>query len=144
MTLCLPEEYELTDDQNRIDPVAAHSYLTHSYWSPGISPEKVRRAIANALCVAVFHDGAQVAMARVVTDYAAFAYLADVYVLDEHQGKRLAQMMIEHLQSHPDLQGLRRWILFTGDAHSLYTKSGWKLLEHPERAMELDFPDAFQ
>ena len=144
MTICLPEEYELTDDQNRIDPVAAHSYLTQSYWSPGISLEKVRRAIANARCVAVFHDGAQVAMARVVTDYAVFAYLADVYVLDEHRGKRLAQAMVAHLQSHPELQGLRRWILFTGDAHSLYTKSGWKLLEHPERAMELDFPEAFQ
>jgi len=144
MTLCLPEEYELTDDQSRINPVAAHSYLTQSYWSPGIGLEKVKRAIANALCAAVFHDGAQVAMARVVTDYAVFAYLADVYVLEEHQGKGLAKAMVAHLQSHPELQGLRRWILFTGDAHRLYTKSGWKLLEHPERAMELDFPDAFQ
>ena len=82
----LPPGYELTDEPARIDPAAAHAYLTRSYWSPGIPLAIVERAVANSLCVAVLYHGEQVAMARLVTDYATFAYLADVYVLEEHRG----------------------------------------------------------
>ena len=143
MSIEIPEGYALIDDQVQIDRAAAHVYLTRSYWSPGISFEKVSTAIENSLCVAVFQDGEQIAMARVVSDYAVFAYLADVYVLEEHRSKGLAHAMVTHLQDHPKLQGLRRWILFTRDAHEVYARSGWEPLENPDRAMKLDFPKAF-
>jgi len=132
----LPPGYELSDDPTRIDPVAAHAYLTRSYWSPGITPDTVARAIGNSVCVAAFKDGAQVGMARLVTDRATFAYLADVYVLEDHRGQGLARAMVRMLQARPDLQGLRRWLLMTVDAHSLYDKLGFASLAHPERAME--------
>ena len=140
----LPAGYELTDDQSRIDPVAAHAYLSRSYWSPGIPLATVQRAIANSLCVAVFRDGQQVGFARVVTDRATFAYLADVYVLEEHRGLGLSKAMVIALHDHPELQGLRRWAFFTVDAHGLYNKLGWTALGHPERGMERLFPDVYQ
>ena len=136
----LPAGYELTET---VDPVAAHAYLARSYWSPGIPLETVRKALANSIAFAVRHEGAQVAMARVVTDRATFAYLADVYVLEEHRGRGLAQAMVQRLHDHPDLQGLRRWLLMTVDAHSLYEKLGWTPLAHPERGMERHFPDIY-
>ena len=136
----LAEGYELTEE---IDVAAAHAYLARSYWSPGIPLETVQRAIANSLCVAVRHQGEQVGLARVVTDRATFAYLADVYVLEAHRGKGLAQGMVQWLQDHPELQGLRRWLLMTVDAHPLYEKLGWTPLAHPERGMERHFPDIY-
>ncbi len=136
----LPEGYELTEE---IDVAAAHAYLSRSYWSPGIPLETVQRAIANSLCIAVRHQGEQVGLARVVTDRATFAYLADVYVLEAHRGKGLAQSMVQWLQDHPELQGLRRWLLMTVDAHPLYEKLGWTPLAHPERGMEWHFPDIY-
>ena len=139
----LPPGYELTDDPARIDPAAAHAYLTRSYWAAGIPLDTVARAIAHSLTVAVFHGGHQVAMARLVTDYATMAYLADVYVLEDHRGQGLSHAMLAHLHARPDLQGLRRWLLFTRDAHSLYAQFGWKALAHPERAMLQDHPDVY-
>ncbi len=143
MSRKIPHNYTIIDDQAEIDPIAAHAYLTRSYWSLGISLEKVETAIANSFSVAVRFGESQIAMARVVTDFAVFAYLADVYVLEEHRSQGLAQAMVSHLQAHPKLQGLRRWILFTRDAHEVYARSGWEPLDNPDRAMKLDFPDAF-
>jgi len=139
----LTSGYELSDDQARIDAAAAHAYLSRSYWSPGIPLATVERAIANSLCVAVFHGGEQVAMARLLTDFATHAYLADVYVLEEHRGKGLSKAMLAHLQNRPDLQGLRRWMLFTRDAHALYAQFGWQGTQHPERLMLRENPDAY-
>jgi GNAT superfamily N-acetyltransferase len=139
----LPPGYELTDDPARIDAAAAHAYLARSYWSRGIPLATVERALANSLCVAARHDGEQVGLARVVTDRATFAYLADVYTLEEHSGRVLARAMVAHLQAHPELQGLRRWMLFTVDAHALYERLGWKPLAHPERGMEQHDPDVY-
>ena len=136
----LPAGYELTETA---DPVAAHAYLSRSYWSPGIPLATVEQAIANSLCVAVLHAGEQVAMARLLTDYATHAYLADVYVLEEHRGKGLAKAMLAHLQERPDLQGLRRWMLFTRDAHALYEQFGWVGTQHPERLMLRENPDIY-
>jgi len=141
--MALAPGYEVVGDPARIDPVAAHAYLTRSYWSPGIALETVAKGIRHSLCVAVFHDGAQVAMARVVTDYTTMAYLADVYVLEEHRARGLAHAMLEWLHAHPDLQGLRRWVLFTADAHSLYAAHGWTQHPHPERLMVRVDPAAF-
>ena len=134
----LPPGYELTDDPTRIDPVAAHAYLTRSYWSPGIPLDIIRRAIANSICVAVLHGDTQVAMARVISDRATFAYLADVYVLEEHRGQGLSHAMLDWLDRHPELQGLRRWALFTQDAQELYKTQGWSVYPHPERMMTRD------
>ena len=141
--MALAPGYEIVGDQARIDPVAAHAYLTRSYWSPGIVLETVAKGIANSLCVAIYHDGVQVAMARVVTDYTTVAYLADVYVLEDHRGQGLAHAMLDWLHARPDLQGLRRWVLFTADAHSLYAAHGWTAHPHPERLMVRVRPDAF-
>ena len=139
----LPPGYELIDDPARIDVAAAHAYMARSYWSPNIPFATVERAIANSLSVAVFHDGAQVAMARLITDFATHAYLADVYVLEEHRGRGLSKAMLTHLQDRPDLQGLRRWMLFTRDAHALYERFGWAGSRHPERLMLRENPDAY-
>jgi GNAT superfamily N-acetyltransferase len=104
----------------------------------------VRRSLENSFVVAVFKDGAQIAMARLVTDWATFAHLADVYVLEAHRGQGLSQALLAHLQSHPRLQGLRRWMLTTRDAHAVYEKQGWMRLAHPERFMERTFLDLYQ
>lgn len=140
----LPQGYVLTDDQVQIDPVAAHAYLTRSYWAKGIPLDIVRRSLENSFVVAVFKDGAQIAMARLVTDWATFAHLADVYVLEAHRGQGLSQAMLAYLQGHPRLQGLRRWMLTTLDAHGVYEKQGWTRLAHPERFMERAFLDLYQ
>ncbi|MFM9853174.1 MAG: GNAT family N-acetyltransferase [Sphingomonadaceae bacterium] len=139
----LPVGYQLIDDQAQIDPIAAHAYLTTSYWSSGIPLETVKQALAGSFCVAIQKEGAQLAFARVVTDYATFAYLADVYVLEAHRGHGLAQAMLRHLQAHERLQGLRRWALFTHDAQPLYAKLGWGVYPHPERLMTLDALDVY-
>lgn len=139
----LPAGYRLSFDPADVDPVAAHAYLARSYWAPGIPLETVRRAIEHSLCCSVHHADGQVGFARVITDYATHAYLADVYVLEEHQGRGIAQAMIAAVKAHPELQGLRRWLLFTRDAHSLYARFGFEPLAHPERAMLLDFPDLY-
>lgn len=132
----LPGGYVLTDDPALIDAMAAHAYLTRSYWSPGIALETVQRALANSMCVAVRCDAGQVAFGRLITDKATFAYLADVHVLEDHRGLGLASAMIRYFQSHAELQGLRRWLLGTLDAHELYIRHGWQQLASPERAME--------
>ena len=125
------------------DPVAAHGHLTRSYWSPGIPLETVRKALESSLAVTVWHNGAQVAMARVVSDRATFAYLADVYVLEGHEGQGIARAMVAALRAHPVLQGLRRWLLFTVDAHGVYEKAGFVPLAHPERGMEIVDPQVY-
>lgn len=139
----LPEGYRLSFDPADANAAAAHAFLARSYWSPGISFETVRRAMQHSLCCTVHDAGGQVAMARVISDLATFAYLTDVYVLEDHQGQGIAQAMLRALLRHPDLQGLGRWTLFTRDAHSLYARFGWKAMEHPERAMLLDFPEVY-
>jgi GNAT superfamily N-acetyltransferase len=131
----LPAGYELTDDPARVDPVAAHAYLTRSYWSPGIGFDRVKQAIDNSFCLAVLHEGRQVAFSRIVSDFTTFAYLADVYVLEDHRGHGIASAMLDHLKGHPRLQGLRRWLLFTKDAQPLYARAGWAPYPNPERVM---------
>jgi len=133
--------YEINCDPARLDIEAIHNFLTQSYWSPGIPRSVVERAIANSVCFGAYCEGEQVGFARVVTDKATFAYLADVYVLAEHRRQGLAQRLVEQVIAHPDLQGLRRMLLFTRDAHSLYAKFGFKPLAAPERLMDLHYPD---
>ena len=136
----LPLGYELREE---VDVAAAHSYLARSYWSPGIPFETVAKAIANSLCVATWHEDEQIGLARLVTDRATFAYLADVYVLEEHRGRGLSKALMAAVHAHPELQGLRRWVLFTLDAHGAYEPFGWQALGHPERGMEILDPEVY-
>jgi len=137
----LPAGYQLVTDQDQVDPVAAYEYLTRSYWAEGIAADTVAKSIKHSLCVAISHEGKQIAMARLVTDHATFAYLSDVYVLEDHRGKGLSKTMLHHLQNHPELSGLRFWALLTRDAQTLYEQFGWKEYPHPERFMAIDFSD---
>ncbi len=129
--------YDISTDASRLQLDAIHAYLARSYWSPGVPRDVVARAIANSMCFGVYLDGAQVGFARVVTDKATFAYLADVYVLEAHRGQGLSKRLVETIQAHPDLQGLRRFMLATRDAHGLYAQFGFRPLGVPERLMEI-------
>lgn len=135
--------YEISTDRSRLDVKAIHAYLTQSYWSPGIPFATVARAVDNSVCVGAYLGEAQVGFARVVTDKATFAYLADVYVLEPHRANGLSRRMIEAITQHPDLQGLRRWLLITRDAQGLYAKFGFKPLAAPDRFMELRSQNAY-
>ncbi|WP_157216531.1 GNAT family N-acetyltransferase [Flavisphingomonas formosensis] len=132
----LPPGYCLSDDPADMQIDVIHGYLARSYWSPGVPRERVERAIAGSLVIGVFRGTVQVGFARLITDRTTFAYLADVFVLEEEQGRGLARAMLHHLQSRPDLQGLRRWMLATHDAHSLYASLGWTPLANPEWFMQ--------
>jgi GNAT superfamily N-acetyltransferase len=135
--------YEISIDRSRLDVKAIHEYLTQSYWSPGIPFATVARAVDNSVCVGAYLGAEQVGFARVITDKTTFAYLADVYVLEPHRGNGLSRQMMEAITQHPDLQGLRRWLLITRDAHGLYAKFGFKPLAAPERFMERHTPNAY-
>lgn len=137
------EHYEITTDTTRMDVPAIHAFLSQTYWSPGIPLSLVQRAIANSLCFGVLLGTQQVGFARVITDKASFAYLADVYVLEPHRGKGLARLIIEGVIAHPDLQGLRRILLATRDAHALYAQYGFKPLAEPDRMMEVHRPNSY-
>lgn len=136
-------DYEISSERGRMDVDAIHAFLTRTYWARGIPRETVQRAIDNSLCFGVFLGTAQVGFARVITDQATFAYLADVYLLDEHRGKGLARRLVQAVLAHPRLQGLRRWLLVTRDAHALYRPHGFQPLAHPDRIMEIHRPDAY-
>lgn len=135
--------YEITSDASRLDIDAIHAYLSTSYWSRGIPRDVVERALRNSLCFGLLCDGEQVGFARMVTDRATFAYLADVYVLEAHRGRGLTKMLMDHVFAHPELQGLRRMLLVTRDAHGLYGKYGFQPLASPDRVMELHQPDVY-
>lgn len=137
-------QFDFSFDRSRLDVATIHAFLAGTYWSPGIPRSTVERAIAHSICIGCYADGAQVGFARMVTDQATFAYLADVFVLPAHRGKGLSARMIETLLSHPDLQGLRRMLLVTRDAHGLYARFGFKPLAAPDRFMERHDPDAYR
>ena len=137
--------YTVTDDPSKLDLNAMHAYLRRSYWAEDIPFEIVERAVRHSLCIGAYEsNGAQVGLARFVSDYATFAYVCDVYVLEEHRGRGLSKAMMAMASSHPKLQGLRRWTLVTQDAHGLYEQFGFKALGHPERLMERVVPDIYK
>ena len=131
------DPYMISTDRARIDRRLVHDFLASSYWARGIPAEVVNRSIEHSLCFGVYQGAAQVGFARVITDEATFAYLADVFILDGHRGRGLGKWLMEAILAYPDLQGLRRWSLVTRDAHGLYTQFGFAPLAHPERCMEL-------
>lgn len=136
--------YTISDDAERLDVEAIHAFLADAYWSRGIPRDLVARSIAASLNLGLFAPGgAQVGFARVVTDRATFAWLGDVYVLGPHRGRGLATRLVELAVGHPELAGIRRWMLATHDAHSVYAKVGFAVLAHPERHMERLLADPY-
>jgi len=138
-------EYEVSTDTDRLNVEVIHAFLAEdSYWSPGIPRSIVERGIENSLCFGVYHRGAQVGFARIVTDKATFALLADVFILKAHRGKGLSKELMRRVVEHEDLQGLRRFLLLTSDAHGLYSQFGFKELGNPARFMEVLRQDVYR
>ena len=129
-------EYTVSTDKSRLNIETVHTFISRdSYWAQGRKRETMERAIAHSECFGLYRGEEQVGFARVVTDYATFAWIADVFVLPPHRGQGLAQWVIECILAHPKLQGLRRFVLATRDAHEVYRRSGFAELEAPERWM---------
>jgi GNAT superfamily N-acetyltransferase len=129
--------FAISTDPARLDRPRIHEFLSRSYWAAGIPPETVERSIEGALCFGLYEGSAQVGFARVITDRATFAYVADVFVLESHRGHGLGVWLMEAVRAHPDLQNLRRWILMTRDAHGLYERVGFLRTADPGRCMEI-------
>jgi GNAT superfamily N-acetyltransferase len=139
------DEFLISTDRSRLDLDVIFGFLTNCYWSRGIPRELVTRSIEHSLCFGVYDgSGAQVGFARVVSDFATVAYLGDVFILESHRGGGLSKWLMECITQHPALQGLRRWILLTRDAHELYKKFGFTPVKAPERYMELHDPSVYE
>jgi len=139
-------DYEISTDPTRLDFGAMHAYLTRSYWSPGIPFATVERAARHSLCFGLYEksSGKQVGLSRVVTDYATFAYLCDVYVLEEHRGRGLGKFMMSAVMAHPALTGARRTMLGTRDAHGLYAQYGFRAPPDDGVLMQILRPDMYR
>ena len=141
------DEYLVSTNSSLLNVELIHDYLSRqSYWAKDIPLEVVEKSISNSLCFGLYHDQQQIGFARLVTDKATFAYLADVFILSEHRGKGLSKWMMEVIQSHPELQGLRRWMLGTRDAHGLYEQFGWTGVDEDtrQRFMQRHNKNAYQ
>lgn len=137
-------EFTISTDSDRLQIEAIHKFLSEeSYWANKRTKEQTITAIKNSLPFGVYKSENQIGFARIVTDYATFAYLGDVYILEEYRGQGLSKWLMETIVNHPDLQGFRRWVLATKDAHTLYEKYGFTPLKHPARWMEKAAPDAY-
>jgi len=126
----------ISTDRSRLDVEAIYNFLTECYWAKGIPRETVVRSIENSLCFGVYCERKQAGFARVISDFATYAYIGDVFVLEPYRGRGFGKWLMECIVAHPELQGLRRWALVTRDAHGLYAQFGFTPLQAPERWME--------
>lgn len=138
------DNFLITTDPDRQDVAAIHAFLRTAYWCERIPRDVVARSIEHSLPFGVFEGEQQIGLARVITDYATFAYIGDVYVLEAYRGRGLSKWLMSCIMSHPDLQGLRRWCLLTRDAHGLYRQYGFEETKTPERWMEVTNPDIYK
>jgi GNAT superfamily N-acetyltransferase len=142
------DPYLVSDDPARLDLDAIHGYLSRSYWAEAIPKELVARSLASSLCFGLYLEAAgrprQIGFARVITDRATCAYLSDVYVLEEFRGRGLSKLLLECVHAHPELQGLRRWLLVTRDAQGLYEQFGWRVTPEPHTHMEIVVKDPYR
>ncbi len=136
-------EFLVSTDRSRLDLNLIHHFLTGCYWAKGIPRKTVARSIEHSLCFGMYNADKQMAFARVISDYATYAYLGDVFVLDPYRGQGLGKWMMQCIMAHPWLQGLRRWSLLTRDAHMLYAQFGFTPLKAPERYMEIHNPRVY-
>lgn len=128
--------FEVSDRREDMDVSMIHDFLSNSYWARGIDRATVERSIQNSLCLGVFRDGTQIGFGRAITDRSTFAYLADVFILEPFRGQGHGKWLVDCFLQHPDLQGMRRWLLATVDAHGLYLQNGFVPLQEPTRFME--------
>jgi GNAT superfamily N-acetyltransferase len=136
--------YMISTDPGRLDTQAIHAYLSGSYWAESIPLEVVDRSLRGSLCFGLYAPEGQVGLARIVTDYATFAYVCDVYILPHHRGQGLGRWLMDCVLNSPQLQGLRRWMLVTRDAHGLYQQVGFRSLADPTRLMEIARPGMYR
>lgn len=137
-------EFAISTDNARLDVEAVQQFLAEeSYWAANRTIEQTRLAIENSLCFGVYHDDTQIGFARVISDFATFAYVGDVFILDAYRGRGLSKWLMQTIVEHPGLQNLRRWLLATRDAHGLYARYGFAPLRFPERWMERTAVDAY-
>jgi GNAT superfamily N-acetyltransferase len=134
----------ISTDPARLDIDAIHGYLRRAYWSENIPRAVVEKAVAHSLCFGVYAGDQLAGFARVISDYATFAYICDVFVLEEYRGQGLAKWLMAMILAHPELQGLRRWMLVTRDAHGLYRQQGFQPARRPENVMEITHPGIYK
>jgi GNAT superfamily N-acetyltransferase len=137
------EGFTVSCDPAKVDHAVVAGFLAESYWARGIPAETVRRSIEGSLCFALLAGDRQIGFARVISDRATIAYLGDVFVLPEFRGRGLGKWLVECVLAHPQLQGLRRWVLVTLDAHGIYREFGFRQLARPENFMELHNPQVY-
>ncbi|RAJ05101.1 acetyltransferase (GNAT) family protein [Chitinophaga skermanii] len=137
-------KYTVSDDRTKLDLDIIHAFLSNTYWAKNIPHEIIEKSIINSMCFGVYEGEQQVGFARVVTDRATFAYLADVFILESHRGLGLSKFLMEVIMEHRDLQGLRRWMLATRDAHGLYEQFGFMKVEDPTPLMVIHNSNIYQ
>ncbi len=130
-------EYLISTDKSKLDVGIIYNFISQSYWGKDATIEKINRSIENSLCFGIYINNTQIGFARVITDFVGFAFIADVFIVKNFQGRGLSKWLMKVILDYPELQGLRRWMLATKDAHSLYKKFGFKQLENPKQFMEL-------
>jgi GNAT superfamily N-acetyltransferase len=139
------ENFIISDEKEKLNAEYIHDYLSNrSYWAENIPLETVKRSIDGSICFGMYDDGKQIGFARVVTDKATFGYLADVFIDEDFRAQGLSKWLMEIIMAYPELQGLRRWMLGTKDAHSLYEKFGFEPLENPKRIMHIYNADVYK
>jgi GNAT superfamily N-acetyltransferase len=129
------DQFTISTDPARLDIDAIADMLTRAYWAQGRTRDVIARYVQHSLVFGMYDGTRQIGLARIVSDYTTFAWLCDVFIHEEYRGHGLGKWLMQTIHSHPDLQGLRRWVLATRDAHGLYQQFGWQLLDHPERWM---------
>jgi len=140
----IKDGYLVSTDKSKIDVETVHHFLSRSYWAENIPLDVVRKSIENSLCFGMYHEEKLVGFARAISDFATFAYLADVFILPEERGKGLSKWLLAIILEHPQLQALRRFTLATRDAHSLYAQFGFSLFDKPERWMQKHDPVVYK
>jgi GNAT superfamily N-acetyltransferase len=134
------ESFTISNDNARLDIDAILDFFTRAYWTKGRPPERTKRALKNSLVFGVYEGKKQIGIARVISDFAIFAYICDVFIHEDYRAHGLGKWLMETIMSHPDLQGLRRWTLVTRDAHGLYKQYGFDSLANPDGWMEIIQP----
>jgi GNAT superfamily N-acetyltransferase len=138
------EGFAITTETSFFNIEFIHAFLSQSYWAENIPIETVQKSIENSLCFGVFHLGRQIGFARVISDKATFAYIADVFIEEAYRGQGLSKWLMEEIMAHPDLQGLRRMMLATRDAHGLYAQFGFESLTFTDRWMQIHKPGIYK
>jgi GNAT superfamily N-acetyltransferase len=133
-------KYLISTDKRKLQIKVIHGFLVNAYWSKGISRERIKKAIHGSLCFGVYNGSRQIGFARVLTDFAGFGYLADVFIVEEYRGLGLSKWLMKNILNHPELRDLKTWMLATRDAHGLYAKFGFENLKEPQKFMRRQNP----